>query len=206
MSAKPLTALVLNCTLKPSPVKSSTDKLADELRHELTQQAVTSTTVRIADYDIKPGVEADMGDGDQWPEIRKQMLAADILIIATPTWMGHMTSFAQRALERLDAELSDTDDEGRYLTYGKVGAAVVVGNEDGAHHISAELFQGLNDVGFSLAPNAVTYWNGQAMGKIDYNDLKETPENVASTTKMVAANTAHLARVLADNQFPAISS
>lgn len=206
MPNTPLTALVLNCTLKPSPTESSTDKLADELRNELTQHGVTSSMLRIADYDIKPGVEADMGDGDQWPVIRQQMLDANILIIATPTWVGHMTSFAQRVLERLDAELSDTDDGGRYLTYGKVAAVVVVGNEDGAHHISADLFQSLNDVGFSLAPNAVTYWNGQAMGGVDYNELDETPENVASATKMVASNTAHLARVLVSNQFPPLSS
>ncbi len=109
----------------------------------------------------------------------------------------------KRALERLDAELSEKDDQGRLLTYGKVAAVAVVGNEDGAHHVSAELFQALNDVGFSLAAGAVTYWVGAAMEGTDYQDLDETPETVATTTATLAANTVHLARLLAREQYPA---
>ena len=123
-----------------------------------------------------------MGDGDAWPSIRAQILAADILVMATPIWMGQPSSVTKRALERLDAELSEKDDEGRLLTYGKVAAVAVVGNEDGAHQISADLFQALDDVGFTLAAGAVTYWVGRAM-ETDYQDLDETPEAVASTTK-----------------------
>jgi multimeric flavodoxin WrbA len=202
MTEPALTALVINCTLKSSPAPSSSGKLASELMAEFEKQGVTSTIVRAADYTISPGVEADMGNGDQWPEIRTAMLDADILVIATPTWMGHMSSIAQRVLERLDAELSETDEGGRYRTYGKVAAAVIVGNEDGAHAISAALFQTLNDVGFSLAPNAVTYWNGEALGTVDYTDLDETPEGVASATHMVASNAAHLAALLHEKLYP----
>ena len=93
-----------------------------------------------------------MGDGGARPGLHQQVLAADILVIATPTWLGQHTSVAQRALERLDAELSDTDDQGRPRTFSKVALAVVVGNEDGAHHISAALYQALNDVGFTIPP------------------------------------------------------
>ncbi len=85
--------------------------------------------------------------------------------------------------------------------------AAVVGNEDGAHHISAVLFQGLNDVGFSLAANAVTYWNDEVKGQArDYKDLPSTPEGVAATTRTVAANAAHLARLLAGSPYPAQQS
>ncbi|HEY1064043.1 MAG TPA: NAD(P)H-dependent oxidoreductase [Candidatus Saccharimonadales bacterium] len=201
----PLTALVINCTLKPSPSDSSADKLANELLVEFASQGVAGTILRAADYAIKPGVETDMGDGDEWPEIRQKMLDADILVIATPIWLGHPTSFVQRILERLDAELGEADDNGHYPTYGKVAAAAVVGNEDGAHHVSAELYQGLNDVGFSLAPNAVTYWTGHAMGSTDYKDLKTTPEEVKTATHMVAVNTAHLARVLKMDPLPSLT-
>jgi multimeric flavodoxin WrbA len=185
MTEPALTALVINCTLKSSPAPSSSGKLASELMAEFEKQGVTSTIVRAADYTISPGVEADMGNGDQWPEIRTAM-----------------SSIAQRVLERLDAELSETDEGGRYRTYGKVAAAVIVGNEDGAHAISAALFQTLNDVGFSLAPNAVTYWNGEALGTVDYTDLDETPEGVASATHMVASNAAHLAALLHEKLYP----
>lgn len=130
------------------------------------------------------------------------MLAADILVMATPTWMGHMSSTAQRVLERLDAELSETDDEGRVETFGKIALVVVVGNEDGAHKITADLFQGLNDVGFTVPAQGSVYWNGEAMHSVDYKDLDETPEAVASTLRTVAANGAHLATLLRANPYP----
>jgi hypothetical protein len=99
--------------------------------------------------------------------------------------------------------LSEKDAEGRLLTYDKVAVAAVVGNEDGAHHISGVLFQCLNDVGFTLPAGAVTYWNDEAMGAArDYQDLPETPEGVASTTATVAANATHLARLLAAEPYP----
>ena len=201
-TSRALTAFGLVCSLKPSPEPSSSELLARQVLDALVRYGVDGTLERAVDHDIKPGVEADLGAGDAWPALRQRMLAADILLIATPTWMGHMSSVAQRVLERLDAELSDTDDAGRMRTYGKVAVAVVVGNEDGAHKISADLFQALNDVGFSLAPGAVTYWNGEALSKTDYMDFDTTPEQVAATTAALAANAAHLARLLATHPYP----
>jgi multimeric flavodoxin WrbA len=144
-----------------------------------------------------------MGDGDEWPGIRDKVLAADILVFATPTWMGHMSSVAQRVLERLDAHLSETDAEGRPILAGKVAIVAVVGNEDGAHAIIADAYQGLGDVGFSIPSQGGVYWNGEAMHTTDYNDLDETPEKVASTTATVARHAAHLAKVLAEQPYPA---
>ncbi|MEU0158296.1 NAD(P)H-dependent oxidoreductase [Streptomyces sp. NPDC006261] len=196
-------ALALVCTLNASPARSSSHHLAEQVMTEFERHGVAGEIVRIADHDVRPGVEVDMGDGDAWPAIREKMLAADILLIATPIWLGHPSSLCQRVLERLDGELSETDDQGRPYLYGKVAAVAVVGNEDGAHKVSADLFQGLDDVGFSLAPGAVTYWVGEAMQGTDYQDLDETPETVASTTRTLAANTVHLARLLADHPYPA---
>jgi multimeric flavodoxin WrbA len=197
-----LRALALICTLKPSPARSSSQLLAEQVLEALGGHGVGGEAVRVADHDVRPGVTADAGDGDAWPAIRARMLAADILVLATPIWLGHPCSVAQRVLERLDAELSETDDQGRMLTYGKAAAVAVVGNEDGAHKVSADLYQGLSDVGFSLAPNAVTYWVGEAMQGTDYQDLDETPDSVRSTTATLAANTAHLARVLRGAPYP----
>jgi multimeric flavodoxin WrbA len=197
-----LTALVLVGTLTPSPAPSSSELLGRQVLDALASHGVSGTLVRLVDHDVRPGVQIDMGDGDAWPTIRAQLMAADILVLATPIWLGQPSSVIKRALERLDAELAETDDQGRLLTFGKVAAIAVVGNEDGAHHVSAELFQALNDVGFSLAPGAVTYWVGPAMGSVDYQDLDETPEEVASTTRTLATNTAHLARLLAGVPYP----
>jgi multimeric flavodoxin WrbA len=201
----PLRALALVCTLSPSPAASSTQLMAEQVLTELSRHGVAGSAVRVVDHEVKTGVELDLGDGDAWPAIREQVMAADILVLATPTWMGQHSSVAQRVLERLDAELSEQDDEGRLRTFGKVAVAAVVGNEDGAHHISAILFQALNDVGFSLAAQAVTYWNDEAMGELrDYKDLPKTPEGVESTTRSVAAHAAHLARLLKAEQYPPV--
>ena len=196
-------ALALVCSLKPSPAPSSSQLMAQQLLDELATHSVTGELVRVVDHDVRPGVEADMGDGDAWPQIRAKIQDADILIIATPTWVGHMSSVAQRVLERLDAELSETDDEGRPAMFGKVALAAVVGNEDGAHKIIADLFQALNDTGFTIPAQGATYWNGEAMTPGDYNDLDETPKAVASTNATAAANAAHLAAWLTANNYPA---
>jgi multimeric flavodoxin WrbA len=198
-----LSALVLNCTLKPSPSPSSTEKLAGEVLTALAGHGVIGHQVRIVDADVKPGVEKDMGEGDEWPRIREQVLAADILVLASPTWMGHMSSVASRVLERLDAELSETDEAGRPILFGKVAIAVVVGNEDGAHKITADFFQALNDVGYSVPAQASVYWNGEAMQAVDYNDLDAVPDAVASATATAARNAAHLAAVLQGSSYPA---
>ncbi|MFB6510388.1 flavodoxin family protein [Streptomyces virginiae] len=199
----PLRAVALVCTLSPSPAPSSSELLAQQTLDALAEHGVSGKSIRIADHDVKTGVAADLGEGDAWPDIRETILGTDILILATPIWLGHPCSIAQRVMERLNADIGETDEEGRMLTYGKVAAVCVVGNEDGAHKVSADLFQGLNDVGFSLAPNAVTYWVGEAMQGTDYQDLDKTPEKTAATTKTLAANTAHLARRLKRNVYPA---
>lgn len=203
-----LTAIALNCTLKASNGESSsTDKMIDLIVDALKQHDVASSgTIRVADFNVKPGVTSDEGEGDDWPELRRRILAADILIFGTPIWMGQPSSIAKRVCERMDAFLSETDDAGRMPSTGKVAVVAVVGNEDGAHHTSAELFQALNDVGWTLPAGAVCYWVGEAMGSIDFQDLDEVPEKVSSTAAMVASNAAHLAQLLKDKQYPGVES
>jgi multimeric flavodoxin WrbA len=157
---------------------------------------VSTTFIQLADHDIKPGVTSDEGEGDAWPGIRRKILDAHILVMGTPIWMGQPSSVCKRALERMDAFLKEKDDKGRMVSYGRVAAVAVVGNEDGAHHVSAELFQALNDVGFTIPANAVTYWVGEAMGSVNFVDLKEIPEVVQSTLDLVARNTVHVAHLL----------
>jgi multimeric flavodoxin WrbA len=202
---EPLRALVLNCTLKPSPADSSTQVLAEEVIEALAGHDVTAELVRVVDRTVRFGVSTDEGEGDEWPGLRRQLLAADILVIATPIWLGQPSSVCKVVLERLDAELSETDDEGRLETFGKVAALAVVGNEDGAHHVTAEVYQALSDVGFTVPANAVTYWVGEAMQSTDYQDLDPRPEKTAQATKTLAANTAHLARLLKGAPYPPAS-
>ena len=199
-----LTAIALNATLKPSNGEpSSTDRMIRLIGEALGKQGVTlGETIRLADHDVKPGVSSDEGEGDAWPAIRAKIIAADVLVFGTPIWMGQPSSVAKRVCERMDAFLSETDEQGRTPAYGKVVIVGVVGNEDGAHHSSAELFQALNDVGWTVAPAAACYWVGEAMNKKDFKDLAEVPKVITETISMAAANAAHLAKALAAANFP----
>ncbi len=198
-----LRALVLGCSLKRSPAPSSAELLGREVLTALADHDVEGEVVRVVDHHVRFGVSVDEGDGDAWPDIRAKILDARILVIATPVWMGQPSSVCKMVLERLDAELSETDDQGRLLTYGKVAAVAVVGNEDGAHHVTAEVFQALNDVGFTIAAAGSTYWVGEAMNKLDYDEAGPKPDTTGAATKTLAANTAHLARLLAEHTYPA---
>jgi multimeric flavodoxin WrbA len=200
-----LRALVLGCSLKPSPAPSSSELLGREVLAALADHDVDGELIRVVDRGVKFGVSTDEGDGDGWPAIRAKLLDAHILVIATPIWLGQPSSVTKVVLERLDAELSETDDQGRLLTYGKVAAVAVVGNEDGAHHVTAEVLQALDDVGFSIPASASTYWVGEAMGGVDYKDAGPKPDTTGTATKTLAANAAHLARLLADQPYPAVS-
>jgi multimeric flavodoxin WrbA len=169
-------ALALNGTLKPSPAKSSTDALTRVVLDALGRQDVDCEMVRLVDYDIAPGVVSEaVRDGDEWPQIHARILAADILILATPTWAGQPSSVIKRAVERMDALLSETDAEGVPVAYNKVAGFVVTGNEDGAHHVIAELAQAAIDYGYTVPGQAWTYWNkGPGPGEDVYLTSDET--------------------------------
>ncbi|OBF17551.1 NAD(P)H-dependent oxidoreductase [Mycobacterium sp. ACS4331] len=202
VNSPPLRAVALVCTLKPGPDASSSQLIAEHVFETLETRNVACQTIRCVDYTISPGVETDMGGDDQWPQIRSQVLESDILVLSTPVWLGHPSSVAQRVLERLDAELSNADDEGRPALAGKVAIVSVVGNEDGAHKVVADVFQALNDVGYSIPAQGCTYWNGPAMESTDYRELEQVPESVASATAAAARNAAHLARQLKSAPYP----
>ena len=199
-----LTAIAINCTLKSrSDPPSSTDRMIGLLADELKRQDVQlAETIRIAERNILPGVTSDEGPGDDWPDVRKRILSADILIFGTPIWLGQPSSLAKRVLERMDAFLSETDERGRMPSFGKVAVAAIVGNEDGAHHVTAELFQALNDVGWTIPASASCYWVGEAMHKTDFNELKEVPKEVRTTARLLASNAAHVALLLKAQQYP----
>jgi multimeric flavodoxin WrbA len=200
----PLLAQPINCTLKADPSQaSSTDAMIALLAKSFEKHQVEiAPTIRIAAHHVPPGVTSDEGNGDEWPALRKTILAADILIFGTPIWMGQACSVAKRVLERMDAFFDETDDAGRMPSYSKVAVAAIVGNEDGAHWASSQLFQSLNDTGWTIPAVAACYWVGEAMGSTDFKDLPKTPDKVAKTADMVAANAAHLAGLLKANPFP----
>ncbi|MEU0786939.1 flavodoxin family protein [Streptomyces sp. NPDC006173] len=196
-------ALVINCSLKPSPQPSNTEALAETVVAALKGHGAEVDVVRAADLNLKPGVETDMGDGDDWPSVHEKVLSSEILIIASPTWVGRPSSLAQRVLERLDALLSETDDQQRPVAYNRVAGVVVTGNEDGAHHVISEISGALADIGFTIPGQAWTYWHlGPGPGP-NYLDEDRGHDWAASTGRAMASNLIHAARALAENPLPA---
>jgi multimeric flavodoxin WrbA len=199
-----LTAVALNCSLKArGDAPSSTDAMIALIARAFARHDVAvAEPVRVVERDIKAGVTSDEGEGDAWPALRRDILAADILIIGTPIWLGQMSSLAKRVLERMDAFLGETDEAARMPSFGKVAVGAIVGNEDGAHAITANLFQAPNDVGWTIPAGGACYWVGEAMQKKDFKDLASVPDVIRQTADTLASNAAHLARLLRADPYP----
>jgi multimeric flavodoxin WrbA len=180
-------ALALNCTLKRSPEESNTAALARVVLDTLASRGVETELVRVVDHVVEPGVVSEaVSDADEWPSLHEKVVAADILVIATPTWLGQQSSVAKRVLERMDAMLSETKDDGRPVAYDKVAGVVVTGNEDGAHHVISSVAGALNDIGYTLAGQGWTYWNkGPGPGEEEYLNSDDT--EWSKTTGVTAA-------------------
>jgi len=194
-----LRVLAFNCSLKPSTdrEKSSTDRMLQECLEHFSENGATGEIVRVADYNILPGVRSESeGKGDAWPALRKKVIECDILVLGTPIWLGQPSSLAKRVMERMDAFLEEKDERGRMPSYGKIATLAVVGNEDGAHFVTACVYQALNDLGFTIPANGMTYWVDKVMSNKQYRDLSHTPKVVDEATRMMAKTAVHLAGLL----------
>ena len=200
----PLRALALNCTLKASPEPSSTEALAQVVLAALAARGVVTEMVRVVDHVVDPGVVSTaVSAADEWPALRAKILSAQILVMATPTWLGQQSSVCQRVLERMDGMLSETYDDGRPIAYDRVAGVVVTGNEDGAHHIVAVVSQALIDIGYTVPGQAWTYWNkGPGPGDEVYLNSDDT-EWSDTTGRTAAQNLVSVATALARTPMPA---
>jgi multimeric flavodoxin WrbA len=199
-----LNAVLLNCTLKRSPEVSNTEALMRKVVEWFDRMDVTSEIIRVVDYNIPTGVTSDEGNGDEWPKILERIKAAHILVIGTPIWFGHRGSVAQLVIERLDGTYNERNEVGQYPLYNKVGGVVVTGNEDGAHSAAESTLFNLSHLGCTIPPNADTYWVGTAGPGPSYIEAGgENHPYTQRTTRWMAHNLAHLARMLQANPIPA---
>ena len=169
-----LSAIFINCTLKPSPEASHTDKLLDVVRSIMRANDISVESVRAVDHHLAPGVYPDMtehgAERDDWPMIAKKVLAAEILVIGTPIWLGEKSSVATRVIERLYAHSGERNEKGQYRFYGKTAGCVVTGNEDGIKHVAMSLLYGLGHIGYMIPPQADCGWIGEAGPGPSYGD------------------------------------
>lgn len=198
-----MNALFLNATLKRSPEPSSTHDLNAYVAQQLEGFDVTVEHLRLADHVIEPGVVSEaITDADEWPQIRAKVIAADIVIFGTPTWLGQPSSIVKKALERMDAMLAETDDDGVPVLFNRVAGVIVVGNEDGAHHCVSEIAGAAIDLGFTVPGQAWTYWNkGPGPGEEEYRTTDDR-EWTHSTGDAMAHVLFHTARALAASPIP----
>jgi multimeric flavodoxin WrbA len=170
-----LRALFLNCTLKPSSAEpSNTEALIDNSVAIMTANGVAVETIRLADHVIPPGVQPDMTehgfDRDDWPEIQRRVLDADILVLGTPIWLGEKSSICTRAIERLYGYSGQLNDAGQWIYYGRVGGVLVTGNEDGIKHVAMNALYSLQHLGYVIPPQADAGWIGEAGPGPSYAD------------------------------------
>ncbi|WP_405071973.1 flavodoxin family protein [Kribbella sp. NBC_01510] len=200
-----LRALYLNCTLKRSPAVSHTEGLIDVSRKILEKQGVQVDVIRAIDHDIATGVWPDMTEHgwavDEWPVIQEQVMAADILVIAGPIWLGDNSSVTKRVIERLYGNSSILNEHGQYAYYGRVGGCLITGNEDGVKHCAQNVLYSLQHLGYTIPPQADAGWIGEAGPGPSYLDMDSGgPQNdfTNRNTTFMTWNLMHLARMLKD--------
>lgn len=199
-----LRAVMLNCTLKRSPEVSNTEALMRKVVEWWDTMDVETEILRVVDHQVRFGVTSDEGDGDEWPGILERVLAADIVCIGTPIWFGVRGSVAQMVIERLDGTYQQRNEVGQYPLYNKVGCVVVTGNEDGAHAAAETTLFNLSHLGCTIPPNADTYWVGDAGPGPSYIEARgEDHDYTKRTTRWMAHNAVHIARMLKSSPIPA---
>lgn len=203
-----LKALFFNCTLTKSPAPSHTEHLIDVSRGIMDKRGVATEVIRAIDHSIATGVYPDMRehgwDFDEWPEIYEKVKAADIVVIAGPIWLGDNSSVTKQIIERLYSNSSDQNDKGQYLNYGKVGGALLTGNEDGVKHCSMNILYSLQHIGFTIPPQADAGWIGEIGPGPSYGDdidgqkVGYNNDFTNRNTTFMTWNLMHMAKLLKD--------
>ncbi len=211
-----LKAVFINCTLTKSPAESHTGLLVDVSENIMKKQGVKTKVIRAVDHDIASGVYPDMTkkgwDTDEWPELFKEIIAADILVLAGPIWLGDNSSEMKKVIERLYAMSGELNDKGQWIFYGKTGGCLITGNEDGIKHCAMNILYSLQHVGYSIPPQADAGWIGEAGPGPSYGDKSKDGKTRVGldndftnrNTTFMTWNLLHQARMLKDaGGFPA---
>ncbi len=205
-----LKTVFFNGTLTRSPEPSHTEKLINISRGIMEKHGVDVEVIRSIDHDIAVGVWPDMREHgyetDEWPDIFKRVMDADILVLAGPIWLGDNSSETKKVIERLYACSSILNDQGQYAFYGKAGGCLITGNEDGIKHCAMNILYSLQHLGYSIPPQADAGWIGEAGPGASYGDPDENgqPEGFDNdftnrNTTFMTWNLLHLAKLLKDN-------
>lgn len=140
-------------------------------------EGVDVELIHMLDHQVGFGMVKDTteigDDRDDWPSIHAKIMAANILVIGTPIWLGVKSSVATLVIERLYAYSGETNEHGQYLYYGKTAGCVVTGNEDGVKSVSMETLYALSHIGYTVPPQADCGWLGEIGPGPSYGDEVE---------------------------------
>ena len=200
-----LGAVFVNCTLKKSPGSSHTQGLMDKSIRLMRKAGVSVESIRLVDHDVPPGVQPDMTkegyDADEWPAIHKKIMAANILVVGTPIWLGEKSSVCTKLIERLYSNSGDLNAHGQSDYYGRVGGCIITGNEDGVKHCAMGILYGLAHIGYTIPPQPDAGWIGEVgPGPSSLDDDSNAADNDFTNRNLTIMtwNLIHLARVLKD--------
>jgi multimeric flavodoxin WrbA len=205
-----ISALFINCSIKKDKAKSHTQLLINKAVGVMQKEGVKVEQIYALEHNIAFGMIKDgneEGLKDEWPEIQSRIMAADILVIGSPIWLGAKSSVATMVIERMYAYSGDCNAKGQYLYYGKTGGCVITGNEDGIKHCGMDLLYALQHIGYTIPPQADCGWTGEAGPGPSYGDKFEGSAMPAGfdneftnrNTTFMAWNLMHMARMLKDN-------
>lgn len=209
-----LSAVFINCSIKKDKTNSHTQRLINRVIGIMKAEGVEVDDIYALDHTIAFGMVKDGREEgwerDDWPELQRRILAADILVIGTPIWLGAKSSVATQVIERLYAYSSDTNEKGQYIYYGRVGGCIVTGNEDGVKHCARDILYSLQHIGYTIPPQADCGWIGEvgpgpSYGDTEFGDKKlDVPmgydsEFTNKNATIMAWNLMHMAKLLKDN-------
>ena len=209
-----LKALLINCSIKKDKSQSHTQRLLNRAAGVLESQGVQVEQIYALDYQIAFGMEKDLTksgwDRDDWHQIQQKIMAADILIIGSPIWLGVKSSVATLVIERMYAYSGDCNDKGQYLYYGKTAGCIITGNEDGIKHCSMDILYAMQHIGYTIPPQADAGWIGEAGPGPSYGDTEWDGKKIDPplgydndftnrNATFMAWNLMHMARLLKDN-------
>ena len=214
-----LRAVFVNGSIKKDKTGSHTQYLIDKAAGIMEYEGVTVDHIYALDYPIAFGMVKDGADNgqpdDAWPGLQKRILDADILVLATPIWLGAISSVTSLVIERLYAYSGDRNEKGQYVYYGRVGGCMITGNEDGMKHCARDILFCLQHIGYMIPPQADCGWVGEAGPGQSYGDpIKGTDTRTGfdndftnRNVTFMAWNLMHAARMLKDaDGWPAVGN
>ena len=209
-----LRALFVNCSLKKDKAESHTQRLLNRVAGVMETEGVSVEQIYLLDHDVAFGMDKDLtesgSDRDDWPQLQARILAADILVLGSPIWLGQKSSLATLVVERMYAYSGDRNERGQYLYYGKTAGCVITGNEDGIKHCSMDILYAMQHIGYTIPPQADCGWIGEAGPGPSYGDTEWNGKSIDPplgydndftnrNATFMAWNLMHMAKLLKDN-------